>query len=238
MSIHLEASRGSIAETVLLPGDPLRAKHVAEELLQNSKCYNNVRGMLGFTGYYQGHLVSIQGTGMGMPSTAIYVNELVKEYGVKRLVRVGTCGSIQGEMDIGDIILATSASGDSHTNKLYFGGMDFAPTADFELLYNAYQRARLMNIPVNPGPIFSTDTFFDDKPDRWTIWAEHGILAVEMETQMLYTLAARFEVKALSILTVSDSLVTGKAASHQDREKGFMKMMKLALESTIISNLD
>jgi len=229
-SIHLEAKVGDIADTVLLPGDPLRAKHVAETLLDDAVCYNNVRGMLGFTGYYKEKRVSIQGTGMGMGSISIYVNELINTYNAKNLIRVGTCGTIQEKMSLGQVILAMSASGDSDANMLYFNGMHYAATADFDLLTKAYQAANKMNINTYQGSVFSTNTFYDDSPNRWDKWQKHGILGVEMETQMLFTLAKRFGVKALSILTVSDNIITGEASSTTEREQSYIDMMKIALE--------
>ncbi|MDX1476180.1 MAG: purine-nucleoside phosphorylase [Saprospiraceae bacterium] len=229
MSLHLEAKPGQIAETVLLPGDPLRARHVAETLLEDAECYNRVRGMFGYTGTYQGQRVSIQGSGMGMPSLGIYVNELLNEYGVKQLVRVGTCGAIQQKLKIGQVILAMSASGDSNVNQLFFGGKDFAATADFSLLMKAYQTAQDLGIPTLQGSIFSTDIFYDGDPHRWDKWTQHGVLAVEMETKMLYTLAARFGARALSVVTVSDNILTGEAASAEEREQSFTDMMHIAL---------
>lgn len=228
-SIHIEAAVGDIAETILLPGDPLRAKHVAENLLEDAVCYNKVRGMYGFTGTYEGKRVSIQGTGMGMGSTAIYVNELIHTYGVKNLIRVGTCGALQQELTLGQVILAMSASGDSGANIAYFNGMHYAATADFDLLRAAYEAAEKMGIPTLQGSIFSTNTFYDDDPERWTIWQKHGILGVEMETQILFTLAKRYKAKALSILTVSDNIITGLAAGAKEREQSYMDMMKIAL---------
>ncbi len=229
-SIHLEAKVGDIADTILLPGDPLRAKHVAETLLDDAVCYNNVRGMLGFTGYYKGKRVSIQGTGMGMGSISIYVNELINTYNAKNLIRVGTCGTIQEKMNLGQVILAMSASGDSDANSQYFGGMHYAATADFDLLMKAYDAAKKMNINTYQGSVFSTNTFYDDSPNRWDKWKKHGILGVEMETQMLFTLAKRFGIKALSILTVSDNIITGEASSTTEREQSYTDMMKIALE--------
>ncbi len=229
-SIHLEAKIGDIAETVLVPGDPLRAKYVADNFLENAICYNNVRNMLGFTGTYKGKRISIQGTGMGMGSTAIYVNELIETYKVKQLIRVGTCGAIQKDLKVGEIILAMSASGDSGANMAYFNGFQYAATADFDLLFRAYQAAQQLNIPTIQGSIFSTDTFYDDDPHRWDKWKKHGILGVEMESQILFTIAKRLQAKALSILTVSDNIITGEAASSKEREQTFMGMMKIALE--------
>jgi len=229
-SIHIEAKIGDIADTVLLPGDPLRAKYVAETFLEDAVCYNNVRGMLGFTGFYNGNRVSIQGTGMGMGSVAIYVHELINTFKVKNLIRVGTCGAIQENINLGQVLLAMSASGDSDANSLYFKDMHYAATADFDLLQKAYEAAQRLDIKTYQGSVFSTNTFYDDIPNRWGIWQKHGVLGVEMETQMLFTLAKRFGVKALSVLTVSDNIVTGETTSSLDREQSFNDMMKIALE--------
>ena len=229
-SIHLGAKIGDVAETILLPGDPLRAKHVAETMIEEAFCYNEVRGMYGYTGYYNGKRVSIQGSGMGMGSTAIYVNELVSTYKVKNLIRVGTCGSIQHDMGVGEVILAMSASGDSGANMVRFNGMHYAATADFGLLMKAYEIAETLGIKTHQGSIFSTNTFYDDDPQRWDIWEQHGILGVEMESQILFTLAKKLGAKALSILTVSDNIRTGEASSAMERERSFNDMMKIALE--------
>ncbi len=230
MSFHIGAKQGEIADTVLLPGDPLRAKHVAETMMEDVICYNEVRGMLGYTGTYNGKRVSIQGSGMGMGSVAIYVNELITQFGVKNVIRVGTCGAIQESLKIGQVILAMSASGDSGANRHYFEGLDFAATANWDLLMAAHQAAKDLNIKTHQGSIFSTNTFYDDNPDRWTKWIKHNILAVEMESQMLYTLASRLNARGLSILTVSDNIITGEASSAMDREKSYTDMMKIALE--------
>lgn len=229
-SIHIEAKVGEIAETVLLPGDPLRAKHVADTFLDDAVCYNKVRGMLGFTGYYKGKRVSIQGTGMGMGSHSIYVHELINAYQVKNLIRVGTCATIQEHISLGQVLLAMSASGDSDANSLYFNGMHYAATADFDMLMKAYKIANDLKIKTYQGLVFSTNTFYDDTPNRWDKWKKHGIIGVEMESQSLYTLAKRFGVKALSILTVSDNILTGEATSALEREQSFNDMMKIALE--------
>ena len=230
MSFHIGAKKGQIAKTVLLPGDPLRAKHVAETMMKNVKQYNNVRGMLGYTGTYKGKKVSIQGSGMGMGSLSIYVNELISGFGVKNVIRVGTCGAIQKSLKIGQVILATSASGDSGANRHYFEGLDYAATADFDLLMEAHKIAKKKKIKTIQGRIFSTNTFYDENPNRWDKWIKHKILAVEMESQMLYTLAARLNARGLSILTVSDNIITGKASSAEAREKSYTDMMKIALE--------
>jgi len=233
MSLHIGARKGDIAETVLIPGDPLRAKFVAENLLEKATCYNEVRGMLGFTGTYKGKRISIQGTGMGIPSTSIYVNELISEYGVKNIMRVGTCGSIKADIKLGEVILAMSASSDSSVNRFQFGGMDYAPTADFSLLQKAWQAAKTLGINVHVGGVFSTDTFYSSQPNRWDLWAAHGILGAEMETAVLYTLAAKFNVKALTILTVSDNIITEEYTTAKEREQSFTGMMRIALEAAL-----
>ncbi|TVQ35909.1 MAG: purine-nucleoside phosphorylase [Spirochaetaceae bacterium] len=230
MSIHIGALKGEIAETVLLPGDPLRARFVAETFLQDAVCYNEVRGMLGFTGLYKGRRVSVQGTGMGIPSHLIYVHELLAEYGVKRAIRVGSCGAMQPDIRLNDILIAMSASTDSHINRLRFHGADYAPCADYGLFARACSVAEALEIPFRAGNILSSDVFYGDDPQAWKLWADFGVLAVEMETSGLYTEAARFKAQALSILTVSDSLLTGQALSSTDRERSFRSMMELALE--------
>ena len=229
MSIHIEAKEGEIAETILLPGDPLRAKYIAENFLTDILCYNKVRGMYGYTGLYNKRRVSVQGTGMGIPSISIYVNELISGYKVKNLIRIGSCGSMQKNIKIRDVILAMSASTDSNINKIRFHGLDYAPTADFELLKKAYDIAIEKNIELKIGSVFTTDTFYHDNPDAWKHWADYGLLAVEMETAVLYTLAAKFKVKALSLLTVSDSLITHEETSPEERQKTFNQMAEIAL---------
>ena len=230
MSIHIGAEQGQIAPTVLLPGDPLRARHFAETLLEDAFCYNEVRGMLGYTGRYGDKRVSIMGSGMGMPTLSIYVNELVTEYDVKTLIRVGTCGALQPHLEIGDIVLPMSASTNSHFNRLRFGGRDYAPTADFHLLLKAYEAAKERGATVHVGGMFSSDTFYHDDPDWWKKWAAYGALVVEMETAGLYTLAAKFNVRALTVLTVTDNLVTGESTTAEQRERGFTQMAEIALD--------
>ncbi len=229
MSIHIGAKPGEIAPSILLPGDPYRARFIAKTWLENPVCFNEVRGMLGFTGTYRGKRVSVMGTGMGVPSHSIYVNELITEYDVKTLVRVGTCGALQPELEVGDLVLAMSASTDSQINRLRFGGMDYAPTASFDLLHATYRVAQAQNIPTRVGNILTSDTFYHDDPESWKLWAAFGVLVVEMESAGLYTLAAKYGVDALSVLTVSDSLVTGASASSQERERTFTRMIELAL---------
>ncbi len=230
MSIHIGAKQGEIAEAVLLPGDPLRAQHVAETYLDKPVCYSRVRGMLGFTGSYQGKKVSIQGTGMGVPSISIYVHELIAEYGVRRLIRIGTCGALRRELKLGDLILAQAASTDSAVNRIRFGGCDFAPAANFELLLKAYESARKRGAAVQVGTVLTSDTFYSDDPEFWKLWARYQVLAVEMESAALYTLAAGHGVQGLSILTVSDNLVSGEKATSEQRRQGFTAMMEIALE--------
>jgi purine-nucleoside phosphorylase len=185
VSIHIGARQGQIAPTILLPGDPLRARYIAETFLEDMFCFNEVRGMLGYTGSYGGKKVSVMGSGMGIPTLSIYVNELVTEYNVKTLIRVGTCGAFQPHLKVGDIVLAMTASTDSHINKLRFGGMDYAPAADFDLLLKAYEAARQRGISVHVGGVFSADTFYMDDPDWWKHWAAYGSLCAEMETNGL-----------------------------------------------------
>jgi purine-nucleoside phosphorylase len=231
MSIHIGAEPGEIAEAVLLPGDPLRARFVAETYLQQAVCYSQVRGMLGFSGLYQGKRVSVQGTGMGIPSISIYAHELIAEYGARRLIRIGTCGVLQQGIELGDVILAQAACTDSSVNRLRFHGADFAPAASFELLLRAWQIARARKVPVRVGTVLTSDTFYAEQPDYWKLWARYGVLAAEMETAALYTLAAGAGAQALSILTASDSLVTGATASAESRQQGYTAMMEIALEA-------
>jgi len=231
MSIHIEAKQDEIADFVLLPGDPLRAKHIADTLLTDAVCYNKVRGMLGYTGYYQGKRVSVQGTGMGLPSHMIYVTELINDYKVKTLVRVGTCGGILEEVKLRDVILAVSASTDSNAVGRHFPGMTFAPTASFRLAQLASDNAVKMNLPLKAGNILSSDLFyhFPEVGDAYQLWRNYGTLAVEMESAGLYLLASRLGVEAISLLTVSDHLLTGKHVSVDERQTNFTAMTKLAL---------
>lgn len=231
MSVHINAKEGQIAESILLPGDPLRAKFIAENFLQDVICYNEVRGMYGFTGTYKGKKVSVQGTGMGIPSISIYVNELIQSYGVKNLIRVGTCGSFQESVKVRDMVIGMAASTDSNINKIRFNGRDFTPTASFKLLKKAYDIAVEKGIDPKVGNIFSSDTFYHDDPDAWKHWAKFGCLAVEMEAAGLYTLAAKYGVDALTILTVSDHLITGELTTAEERQKTFTSMMEVALET-------
>ncbi|OQX29739.1 MAG: purine-nucleoside phosphorylase [Spirochaeta sp. LUC14_002_19_P3] len=233
MSTHIGAPKGAIAPRVLLPGDPLRAKFIAEKYFDNAKLYNEVRGMLGYTGTYKGVEISVQGTGMGMPSHAIYVHELINFYGARSLIRVGSCGSLRAEVKVRDIIMALSASTDSAMLAESFKGMNFAPTANWTLADEAMRSAKALGLTLKAGTVFSTDSFYNANTELWKIWAQYGILVVEMEVAALYTAAARFGVKALALLTVSDSLVTHEETSSEEREKTFTDMMELALETAI-----
>jgi len=230
MSIHIGAKKGDIAPSILLPGDPYRARFIAENMMEDATCFNEVRGMLGFTGTYQGKRVSVMGTGMGVPSHSIYVNELITEFNVKTLIRVGTCGALQPNLALGDVVLAMASSTDSHVNRLRFAGMDYAPTASFELLLKAYQTTTERGATVRVGNILTSDTFYHDDPESWKLWAAFGVLVVEMETAGLYTIAAKHGVDALSILTVSDSLVSGAQTTSEQREKTFTQMIEIALD--------
>ena len=233
MSVHIAAKNDEIADTVLLPGDPKRAKWIAENFLENAVCYTDIRGMLGFTGTYKGKKISVQGTGMGIPSMSIYITELMKDYGVKTLIRVGSAGSYQEDVKIRDIVVALSTSTDSNINNRRFKGASFAPTVNFDLLSKVLKTAEEKNIKIKAGNILTSDEFYNDDPSYFKKWAEFGVLAVEMETAALYTLASKYKAKALSILTISDSLVSPEITSSEEREKTFNEMIELALETAI-----
>ncbi|MCM4169338.1 Purine nucleoside phosphorylase DeoD-type [Arenibacter antarcticus] len=232
MSLHIQAKEGEIADTVLLPGDPLRAKWIAQTFLENPYCYNNIRGMLGYTGTYQGKLVSVQGSGMGIPSAMIYYHELVNHYGAKNLIRVGTAGALQKDLALGDIVLAMAASTNSGINNKIFRNSYYAPTANFNLLLKAADYAKKMKIPIKAGNVLSSDIFYNDDEDEYKLWAKFGVLCVEMEAAGLYTLAAKHQVNALAILTISDSLVTGAKSTTIERESTFGNMIEIALNIT------
>lgn len=233
MSTHIEAKQGEIAETVLMPGDPLRAKWIAETFLENPFCYNRVRGMLGFTGTHKGKKISVQGSGMGMPSAMIYFHELINDYGVKNIIRVGSAGSYQENIQLNDVVLAMSASTTSGINNSRFINSDYSPTANFELFQKAVNYAQEHAIPIKAGNVLSSDEFYVDDPNDYKLWAEYGILCVEMETAGLYTIAAKYNVRALTILTISDSLVTGERLSAKARETSFRDMVEIALAAAM-----
>lgn len=227
---HIDAAAGEIAATVLLPGDPLRARFIAQSLLEAPKQINARRNMLGFTGHWCGHRVSVMGGGMGIPSTAIYVTELARIYGVRRIVRVGTCGGI-GAVALGDVLLAQSGSTDSRFNRMHFGGHDLAARADFELLQRALETAKATDMRVRVADVFSTDCFYDGDPNLVEHLRRHGIVGIEMETAGLYGLAMRERFQALSILTVSDHLETDAHMAPALREQGLTGIARLALDS-------
>lgn len=233
MSVHIGAKENEIADTILLPGDPLRAKYIAETFLEDPKLYNEVRGMYGYTGTYKGKRISVQGTGMGVPSISIYVNELIQSYGVKNLIRVGSCGAIQKDIKVRDVILAMTSSTDSQINRLQFNGMDYAPTANFDLLKKAYDAGTEKGLNLKVGNVFTSDVFYRDSMDVFKQLADYGVLAVEMETTALYTLAAKHDVNALSVLTVSDHILTGEETTAEERQTTFNEMIEVALEAAI-----
>jgi len=230
MSTHIAARKGEIAETILLPGDPLRAKWIAETYLDQVHCYNEIRNMFGFTGTYKGRRISVQGTGMGVPSISIYTHELITQYNVKNLIRVGSAGSYQRSVKLRDIVIAMAASSTSSINKARFHGADFAPTADFDLFLQAVRVAEERGIPIKAGNVLTSDEFYADEFESYQQWSKFGVLCVEMETAGLYTQAAKHGVKALSLLTISDSLVTLEKTSAQERENTFKEMVEIALE--------
>ncbi len=234
MTPHNEAAEGDYAELVLLPGDPLRAKWIAETFFEAPRLVNQVRGCLGYTGSYRGVPVSVQATGMGQPSTAIYVHELLNYYGVQTLIRVGTCGGLAEKVKLRDLVIAVTASTDSSINRAYFSPFDFSPCADFGLLRMAAEISERLAIPHHIGGIVSNEQFYNPAgPDLFKRVVEHGALAVEMETSMLYTLAARFKARALSICTMTDSMVTGEGIDASERQTSLGDMVRLALEIAV-----
>ena len=233
MSTHIGAEPGQIAERVLLPGDPLRAKWIAETYLDDAVCYSTVRNMLGFTGTYQGTEVSVQGTGMGQPSISIYAHELMADYGARTLVRVGSCGAMRPEVKVRDLVIALSASTDSGMNRHRFAGIDYSPTADFDLLSLLVEECRRTDSDVHVGQVASWDVFYSDRPDLRDTLTEFGVLAVEMEAAALYTLAAKHGARAAAVCTVSDSLVTAEETSAEERERTFSAMVEATLAAVV-----
>lgn len=230
MSLHIRAEKGDIAETVLLPGDPLRARWIADHFLENAIQYNDIRGMYGYTGTYRGKKVSVQGTGMGIPSISIYTHELINDFGAKQLIRIGSAGSYQPYIKVRDIVLAMAASTNSNINRIHFNQDSFAPAADYELFIRAVKKAEDLKIPVKAGNILTSDIFYDKDPEYYRKWAEYGVLCVEMEAAALYSVAARFGIKSLAILTVTDHIVTGESMDAASRENSLKEMVTLALE--------
>ena len=233
MSFHLNAKEGEVADIVLLPGDPLRAKYIAETFLEDAVCYNTVRNMLGYTGTYKGKKVSVQGTGMGMPSAVLYIHELINDYGVKTLIRVGTCGAIQENVHIRDVIVAQAAATDSSIIYKDLAPIYFPPIGNYGLIRSAADLASDKNMNVHVGNIFSSDTFYHDTEDTMNSMTKLDVFGVDMETAGLYYLASKFHVRALSILTVSDHLITGEQTTAEERQTSFGEMIEVALEAGI-----
>ncbi len=232
MSIHIVAPEGSIAETVLLPGDPLRGEHIADTYLTEVVRYNEIRGMWGFTGYWKGHRVSVQGTGMGMPSMSIYAHELIKDYGAKRLVRIGTCGTMSERLTLRDVLIVQAADCDGGMNASRFGSYQFAPAASFDLLRRAHAKAAELGIPIEVGNVLTSDQFYDVKGNEKMRLAQSvGTMAIEMESCELYTVARLHQVEALTMLTVSDSLLSGEQVPPAERQTTFDSMVLLALST-------
>lgn len=227
---HNNANPGDIAETVLLPGDPLRAKFIAETFLENPVQYNTVRGMYGYTGYYKGRRISVQGTGMGIPSIGIYTYELIHFYGVKNLIRIGSAGGLQPGLKLFDIVVAMGACTDSNYGSQFKLAGTFAPIASYKLLQKAVDTAKVKGIEVKVGNVVSSDVFYSDNQDVVEGWRKMGVLAVEMETAGLYMNAARAGVNALTMLTISDILGSDEACTAEERQFAFTKMMEIALE--------
>lgn len=225
---HNEAERGQIAESILLPGDPLRARFIAEHFLEGAECFNTVRNMLGYTGTYRGTRISVMGTGMGCPSIGIYSYELIHEYGVKNLIRVGSCGGIQKDLKVGELVMAMGASTDGAYGHQYDLPGTYSAIGSYELLEQAVRAARERNHSFRVGNVLSSDLFYTETPE-WQRWAKMGLLAIEMESYALYCNASRAGVRALGIFTVSDSIVNGEALSAKERETGFTDMMETAL---------
>lgn len=229
MTVHIGAKPGEIAETVLMPGDPYRARWAAETFLQDAVLVNQVRGMLGYTGTWRGHRVTIQGSGMGMPSLSIYANELIRDYGAQTLIRIGSAGAMQPQVKVRDVVLAMSACYTSTPSRAMFRELNYAPTADFRLLQAAWQAAQGRGVTTHAGPIYSTEVFYDERPDLNEQMQRHGVLCVEMEAAELYTLAARYGRRALAVLTISDHLLTAEALPADQRERSFGDMVEIAL---------
>jgi purine-nucleoside phosphorylase len=231
MTIHIGAAPGDIAETVLMPGDPLRARWAAETFLDNPVCVNETRGMLGYTGTWRGSRVTIHGSGMGMPSLSIYANELIRDFGAKTLIRIGSAGGMQPHVKLRDVVLAMTSSTMSTPSKGFFRELNYAPCADFNLLQSAFAAAQKKGVATHVGGIYSSDVFYDERPDLNEQMTRHGILAVEMEAAELYTVAARYQCRALAVLTISDHLQTGEALPSADRQSSFGDMVEIALEA-------
>lgn len=230
---HIEANNGDFAETVLMPGDPLRAKFIADNFLDDVKCVTRVRNMFGYTGTYKGKPVSVMGSGMGIPSISIYATELYRDYGVENIIRIGSCGAVRDDIKVRDIIIGMSASTDSNVNRSRLNGCDFAVTADFGLLHKVVTTAEKTGKAVRVGNIFTSDLFYTPQPEMFALMEKYGILAVEMEAAGLYGVAAEYGKKALTVLTVSDHIKTGEETTADERETTFNGMMELTLDSLL-----
>lgn len=230
---HIEANAGDFAKTVLMPGDPLRAKYIAENFLDDAKCVTRVRNMFGYTGSYKGKPVSVMGSGMGIPSISIYATELYKDYDVESIIRIGSCGAVRDDIKLHDIIIGMAASTDSNVNRSRLNGCDFAVTADFELLHNVVKTAKKTGKKIRVGNIFTSDLFYTPQPEMFALIEKYGILAVEMEAAGLYGVAAEYGKKALTVLTVSDHIKTGEQTTADERETTFIDMMELTLDSLL-----
>ncbi len=230
---HINAAEGAFAETVLFPGDPLRAKYIAETFLENVEQVTDVRNMLGFTGTYKGKRISVMGSGMGIPSCSIYATELIKDYGVKNLVRVGSCGAISTDVKVRDVIIGMGACTDSQVNRLRFKGQDFAAIADYGLLSKVVDAAKTAGIDVRVGNIFSADLFYTPDPEMFDVMEKMDVLGVEMEAAGLYGVAKEFGAKALTVCTVSDHIRTGEQTTSDERQTTFNDMIVMTLEAAI-----
>ncbi|WP_318509918.1 purine-nucleoside phosphorylase [Photobacterium leiognathi] len=230
---HINAEFGDFAETVLMPGDPLRAQFIAETYLDDVKRVCDVRSMYGFTGTYKGQRISVMGHGMGIPSCSIYVHELIKDFGVKNIIRIGSCGAVHDDVKLMDVIIGMGASTDSKVNRIRFANHDFAAIADYRLLETAVNQARAQQVPVRVGNVFSADLFYSPESDLFDKMEKLGILGVDMEAAGIYGVAAELGAKALTILTVSDHIKRGEKLSAEDRQKSFNEMMNIALETAI-----
>jgi purine-nucleoside phosphorylase len=237
VTTHIAAGPGQIAPRILLPGDPLRARWIAQTFLTDAECYSEVRGMLGFTGTYRGERISVQGTGMGQPSASIYVNELITGYDVQQLVRVGSCGALTERLKVRDVVLAQAAATDSSMNTLRFSGYHYPATADFGLLRSAVRAAEDAGADHLVGTVFSSDSFYHSRPELTATVVEYGVVAVEMEAAEIYTLAARHGRQALAVCTVSDHIVTGEETTAAEREQTFGDMVTIALDAALATPL-
>lgn len=233
---HISAELGDFAEVVLMPGDPLRAKHIAETFFENARMVTSVRNMYGYTGTYKGRAISVMGHGMGIPSCSIYAKELITDYKVKKLIRVGSCGAVRQDINVRDIVIGMGASTDSNVNRMRFKNYDFAAIADYTLLSNAVNAAKVANIPVHVGNIFSADLFYNPDESAFDVMEKYNILGVEMEAAGLYGVAAEFDAQALCICTVSDHIRKGESLPSAERQTSFNQMVEIALESVLLGD--